>query len=118
MTLEQSVDLIEHAILHAESGDTVIPKIVSMKVRDLMDLYSEKYNKPIIIGKLRPGEKLLESLINETQAMSMIKGEDYYYIKPPYKNVCIQEQAMDYNSSLNPLSKEELKDHLIKLNLF
>lgn len=118
MTLEQSVDLIEHAILHGESGDTVIPKIISMKVQDLMELYSEKYNKPIVVGKLRPGEKMLESLINDTQAMSMVKGEDYYYIKPPYKNICILEQAMDYNSSLNPLSKQELKEYLTKLNLF
>jgi UDP-glucose 4-epimerase len=30
MTLEQSVDLIVHAIQYAESGDTVIPELVSM----------------------------------------------------------------------------------------
>lgn len=117
MTLEQSVDLIEHAILESESGDVVIPQIVSMKVCDLIEIFSEKYNKPIIIGKLRPGEKMLESLINETQAMSMIKGKDYFYIKPPYKNICIPEQAMDYNSSLNPLTKEELKKYLLELNM-
>ncbi|QKF93570.1 NDP-sugar epimerase [Fadolivirus algeromassiliense] len=117
MTLEQSVDLIEHAILYGESGDIVIPKIVSMKVKHLMELFSEKYNKPIIIGKLRPGEKMLESLINETQAMSMSKDQNYYYLKPPYKNICNVDNAMDYNSSMNPLSKEELKEYLIKLNL-
>lgn len=117
MTLEQSVDLIEHAILCAESGDIVVPQIVSMKVQDLIEIFSEKYNKPIVIGSLRPGEKMLESLINETQAMSMVKGENYYYIKPPYKNICIVEQAMDYNSSMNPLSKKELKEYLIKLGL-
>ncbi|ARF11838.1 UDP-N-acetylglucosamine 4,6-dehydratase [Klosneuvirus KNV1] len=117
MTLEQSVDLIEHAVLHGESGDVVIPKIISMKVKDLMEIFSEKYNKPIVLGKLRAGEKMLESLINETQAMSMVKGEDYYYIKPPYKNICIIEQAQDYNSAMNPLSKEGLKKYLTNLNL-
>jgi FlaA1/EpsC-like NDP-sugar epimerase len=117
MTLTQSVDLIEHAILYAESGDVVVPQIVSMRVEDLIQIYSEKYNKPIIIGTLRPGEKMLESLINETQAMSMVIGDKYYYIKPPYKNICIPEQAKDYNSSMNPLSKEQLKAYLTGLGL-
>lgn len=117
MTLEQSVDLIEHAILYAESGDIVVPHIVSMKVQDLIELFSEKYNKPIAIGKLRPGEKMLEMLINDTQAMSMVKGDNYYYIKPPYKNICIPEQAMDYDSSMNPMSKDELNNYLTSLNL-
>ena len=117
MTLSQSVDLIEHAILHSVSGDIVIPKIISMKVKDLIEIFSEKYNKPIIIGKLRPGEKMHESLINETQAMSMIETDNYYYIKPPYANICIPEQAKDYNSSMNQLSKEQLKEYLLKLNL-
>ncbi len=117
MTLSQSVDLIEHAILYAESGDIVISSLTSMRVKDLIELFSEKYNKPIRVTKLRPGEKMLESLINETQAMSMVKGENYYYIKPPHKNICNVESAMDYNSKINPLNKEELKEYLTGLNL-
>jgi len=39
MTLEQSVALIEHAILYAESGDTVIPELISMKLIDLMEIF-------------------------------------------------------------------------------
>lgn len=117
MTLDQSVDLIEHAILHAESGDIVIPTLVSMNVRDLIEIFSEKYNKPMILTEMRPGEKLLESLINESQSMSMIKGENYYYIKPSYKNICIDSQMMDYNSKNNPLNKTELKTYLENLNL-
>ena len=76
MTLDQSVDLIEHAILYAESGDTVIPKLVSMNLIDLFQIFSEIYNKPVkILDNIRPGEKLLESLINETQSMSMIRDD-------------------------------------------
>ena len=117
MTLEQSVNLIEHAILYAESGDIVIPSLVSMRVKDLIELFSEKYTKPMTITGLRPGEKMMESLINETQAMSMVKGSGYYYIKPAYKNICVVEQAIDYNSKLNPLDKAELREYLVKLDL-
>jgi len=117
MTLDQSVDLIEHAIIYGESGDIVIPTLVSMHVKDLIELFSEKYNKPIKITDLRPGEKLLESLINKSQSMSMIKGDNYYYIKPPYKNICVESQTMDYNSRMNPLGKDELKKYLDNFNL-
>ena len=117
MTLEQSVALIEHAILYAESGDIVIPELISMKLIDLMEIFSEKYGKPIRITGLRPGEKMLESLISETQAMRLINGPDgYKYIKAPYKNLLITD-AKNYNSKLNPLSKEELHKYLCDLKL-
>jgi len=119
MTLENSVDLIEHSILNGESGDTIIPKLISMKVKDLLELFSEKYNKPIKIIGLRPGEKLLESLINKTQSGRIKNNGDYIHIKSIYTfNENIDEdQLLDYNSKLNPLKKEEFKDFLNKLNL-
>lgn len=118
MTLKQSVDLIEHALIYAESGDIVIPKLISCLIIDLIEIFSELYNKPIVNGILRPGEKMLESLINETQSMRLINGPDgYMYIKPPYKNVTVNNDIKDYNSKLNLLSKEELKNYLIDLKL-
>lgn len=118
MTLDQSVDLIIHAFIHAESGDVVIPKLISFKIKELIEIFSEIYNKPVILGKLRPGEKLLESLINETQSMRLIHGKDgYMYIKPPFKNIMVDNKVKDYNSTLNPLSKDEIKVYLKSLNL-
>lgn len=112
MTLEQSVKLIEHAILVAESGDIVIPELISMKLIDMMEIFSEKYNKPIRVTGLRAGEKMLESLISDTQSMRLIKGEEYLYIKPPYKNLLVMDDVKNYNSKLNPLCKSELETYL------
>jgi UDP-glucose 4-epimerase len=118
MTLEQSVDLIEHAIQHADSGDTVIPELVSMKLVDLMDIFSETYKKPVRITGLRPGEKMLESLISETQSMRLIDGPNgYKYIKPPYKNLLITDNIRNYNSHINPLDRDALKVYLNKLSI-
>ena len=118
MTLDQSVDLVEHALLHGESGDIVIPKLMSCKIPDLIEIFSEIYNKPIVDDKLRPGEKLLESLINETQSMRLVNGPDgYMYIRPPFKNMMNMSDICDYNSMINPLTKEELKEYLLNLNL-
>jgi len=119
MTLSQSVDLIEHAIFKADSGDTVIPELISMKVKDLVEIFSEKYNKPIKVTGLRPGEKMLESLINHTQSIRMIKEDGYYHIESviDYKGKLDLENERDYNSDINPLTKEELRTYLEKLNL-
>lgn len=119
MTLEQSVDLIEHAINHGSSGDIVIPSLISCKIKDLIEIFSELYNKPIEKIPMRPGEKMLESLINETQAMRLVEDTDtkYMYIKSTYSNYKSNCEIKDYNSKINPLTKEELKDYLEKLNL-
>jgi UDP-glucose 4-epimerase len=119
MTLEQSVDLIEYAILNGESGDTVISELVSLKVQDLIELFSEKYDKPIKITGLRPGEKLLESLINESQSGRIEKHGKYTHIRSvfDYKETIDATSLRDYNSTINPLTKQELKDYLIKLQL-
>ena len=119
MTLEQSVELIEHAILSGENGDIVIPKLISCKIKDLIEIFSELYGKPIQKIPLRPGEKMLESLINETQALRLIKDDksDYMYIKPAYRNIQSNCIFQDYNSKINPLTKFELKKYLNNLNL-
>jgi len=118
MTLEQSVALIEHAILYAESGDTVIPELISMRLIDLITIFSKKYGKLIEISGLRPGEKMMESLISETQSMRLVNGNDgYMYIKPPYKNIHNTNNIRNYNSKMNPLSESELLEYLSTLHL-
>ena len=119
MTLDQSVDLIQHALTNGETGDTVIPKLISMKIKDLVELFSEKYNKPIQNIGLKPGEKLLESLINKSQSARIkVKGE-YTHIKSifDFNEIIDETKLTDYNSKINPLSKEEIKIYLNKLNL-
>jgi len=118
MTLDESVELIEYSIIHGESGDTIIPKLVSMRLIDLIEIFSEKYNKPIKKIGLRSGEKLMESLISETQAMRLVKTEKgYMHIKPPHKGILICENIQNYNSKLNPLNKEELSKYINELGL-
>ena len=119
MTLDQSVDLIEYAILNGDSGETIIPELISMKVKDLLEIFSEKYNKPIKETSVRPGEKMLESLINPTQAGRIIKNGKYYHIKSifDFNDTIDSEKLIDYNSKINPLTKQDLFIYLEKRNL-
>ena len=118
MTLEQSVNLINHAINNCESGDIVVPKLEAMKIVDLLDIFSEIYNKPYVLTKLRPGEKLAEALINETQSMRMIIDTDgYHIIKPNYSGIITNELPTEYNSNMGIINKDELRDYLANLKL-
>ena len=119
MTLEQSVELIKYAIENGDSGDTIIPELVSMNLIDLLEIFSEKYKKDIKITSVRPGEKMLESLINPTQAARIIKKNSYYHIKSifDFKETIDSNKLIDYNSKLNPLTKEQLFTYLKEKNL-
>ena len=62
---------------------------------------------------------MLESLINETQSLRLIRNKEtgYMFIKPSYKDVISNCEIQDYNSKINPMTKFELKQYLYKLNL-
>lgn len=118
MTLSQSIDLIFYALKQGESGDIVIPQLISCKIKDLLDIFSQIYQKPVVLDKLRPGEKMSESLINETQSMRIQNDQNgYIFIKPNYKTLKPSNILKDYNSNQNTLSKQQLGKLLIELDL-
>jgi FlaA1/EpsC-like NDP-sugar epimerase len=113
MTLDQSVALIEYAITHGQTGEIIIPELVSLRVKDLVELYSEKYNKPVSMGKIRPGEKLYESLISLPQSSRTFVDENkMYHITPAYRLTPTNIEQRNYNSTYNLLSKEDLALYL------
>lgn len=117
MTLEDSVKLIEYAILNGNTGEIIIPKLKSMYIKDIVSLFSIKYNKPIKIVGLRSGERIYETLINDTQSMKTIINENYYHIQPSYIKNIITEERYEYDSKQNILTKEELEEYLKNINL-
>lgn len=119
MTLEQSVELIDYAIQNGNSGETIISELVSMNVKDLMEIFSDIYNKPIKIIGLRPGEKLQESLINKTQSGRIYKKNKYIHIESVInfnKEIAISD-LVEYDSTINPISKNDLLKYLNELKL-
>ncbi len=116
MTLDDSVDLILKALNNCcKSGETLIPKIPSMKIGDLAEIFSQKYNKPIKYIGLRPGEKLHEDLINESESSRTIDIDTHYIIGPAYKPG--KGNVFSYTSADNVMSKQQLHDHLSKLGI-
>ena len=118
MTLEQSCNLIEYAINNGDSGDIIIPNLISMRIRDTFEIFSELYSKPIKVIGNRPGEKFYETLINKTESRMVAFKNHYYHLKPYYKNPINTDKYEEFNSNnCKILSKDELKNYLEKEEL-
>jgi FlaA1/EpsC-like NDP-sugar epimerase len=104
MSLNESAELIEYAILHGEPGDTIIPREISAyKISDIASYFSGKYNKPVVVSSVRTGEKLHEALISYTETYRTIARDKYYIILPTYKPIVEERILQDELTSLQNL---------------
>jgi FlaA1/EpsC-like NDP-sugar epimerase len=123
MTQQEAVKLIEFAILNGNTGETIIPKLSSMNILELFQLFSEKYDKEINITSIRPGEKLHEELLNEDELRRTYIKKGYYILPSSSTNntntITFDDKILEtgYSSCDNKLSKEELKTYLEALDL-
>ena len=97
MTLNQSVEIILHALIFGNSGETWIPEVQAVKIIDLMNYFATKFNKKIQIVGVRPGEKLHECLINETESFRTIKQ----YITETKKTFYVLQSSLKTNPNCN-----------------
>ncbi len=113
MTLQESVDLIFYAIKHGESGDLWVPKLPSMNIKDLAEIFSETYGKDIKIIGIRPGEKLHEIMLNDDEdRRSCDHDKKYMVIKEDPEHTKAFGNYKEYSSKDYVISKQDLKDKL------
>lgn len=80
ITLEEGVDLVMHALEHALGGEIFVPKIPSYRIMDVAQAIGPKCELPIV--GIRPGEKIHEEMITETDALQTISTDKHYIIVP------------------------------------
>lgn len=115
MTLDDSVDLIQTALNMGKSGETWIPRLPSMRVGDLAEIFSKKYNKPIKYIGLRPGEKKHEDLINESESTRTRSVGQHYVIGPAFE--AGRGDRFTYSSADDVMSFETLCAHIERLGI-
>ena len=116
MTLDESVDLIERAMVKGKSGETWIPTLPAMRILDLAEIFSEMSGKPVKIIGMRPGEKIHESLINESESLRAVVGKKYSIVSPSHIEP-FNDDAFLARSDQCLMTKRQLKDSLIKLEI-
>ena len=120
ITLAQGVAFVLFALEHMWGGEIFVPKIPSFRLVDLAEAIGPDCTKPVI--GIRPGEKLHEEMITETDANSSFEFSQHYVILPSmplwnaedYRRHFGGERCRNgfsYSSATNPdrLSVEQLR---------
>ena len=90
LTLDQSVDLVLRALLHARGGEVFVRKAPAATVIDLARAVARRHSPrgerhPIEVVGPRPGEKLHEVLVNEYELPRSAEDETTYTIHPEHR---------------------------------
>lgn len=110
MTLEQSVNLIDNCLQYGASGDTWIPRLKSMYIKDLLTYFCDKYGKKLRTTEIRNGEKLHEDLINKIESMRAETITDKFYVIKPYKNQPIDvNKQFEFTSCTSLMTYQEIQ---------
>jgi FlaA1/EpsC-like NDP-sugar epimerase len=80
ISLEEGVDLVLYALEHAWGGEIFVPKIPSYKITEVARAIGPDCEQKIV--GIRPGEKLHEEMITQTDALSTVELDRYYVILP------------------------------------
>lgn len=129
ITLTEALELILNGVAKAKGAEIFIPKLQAYKLSDLAEAVVEVMNKDVKVvrSSIRPGEKMHESLINQSESQYTIESDNRYVLLSPevypanvklYANAKTNPIERDYSSDKVPLiSKSRLKE-LVKREIF
>lgn len=127
ITLEEGVQMVLHAIENSWGGELYVPKIPSYRINDIATAVAPEC-KTEIVG-IRPGEKLHEEMITETDSLNTWDCGKYFVLLPGRPVWNLQEwvnkfsakrvpEGFKYNSGSNSewLTVEDIRSQ-IKLHI-
>lgn len=82
ISLDQGVQFVLDCLERMKGGEIFVPKIPAMKITDLAQVIAPRAK--VKITKIRPGEKIHESLITEEEARHAKEFDTYYVIEPQF----------------------------------
>lgn len=80
ISLEDGINMVLWSLSHMEGGEIFVPKIPSYKIMDVANAVCRECSKPII--GIRPGEKLHEEMITESDSYHTVDLGKYFAILP------------------------------------
>jgi len=123
ISLDEGVEMVFYALEHAWGGEIFVPKIPSYRITDMAMAIGPGCEHPVV--GIRPGEKLHEEMITETDSLNTLEFAKYYVILPStptwdpdsymqnYGGSRV-EMGFKYNSGTNTewLSPEQLREQI------
>mgnify|MGYP001388300783 CR=1 FL=1 len=83
ITLEQGVEFVLSSLEKTSGGELFVPKIPSMKITDLANIIAPECKQEII--GIRPGEKIHEVLLSDSDSRNAIEYSNFFIVKPEFK---------------------------------
>jgi UDP-N-acetylglucosamine 4,6-dehydratase len=80
ITLDQGVDLVLRALWTMWGGEIFVPKIPSYRIVDVAEALAPACRREIV--GIRPGEKLHEEMITETDGLNTLEFDEHFVIQP------------------------------------
>lgn len=127
ITLEACVNFVFKCLEISNGGELFVPKIPSMNIVDLAKAIAPDCEHEII--GIRPGEKIHEVLITESDSRHTLESDDFFIVEPEFK-WWSNEKHIDnggkpvpegfvYASNSNDkwLSVDEIREIVLNLNL-
>ena len=96
ISLEEGVEMVMYAIKNALGGEIFVPKIPSYKIETVAEAIAP-HAKFEYIG-IRPGEKLHEEMITESDSYTTIEFGEYYAILP--SGVNFEKYLIHYHAKM------------------
>ena len=94
ISLEEGVNLVFHALANMWGGELFVPKIPSYRIIDVAEAIGPKCKR--VMTGIRPGEKLHEEMITETDGLNTIELGKYFVILPSTQLWDVQEYCRTF----------------------
>jgi UDP-N-acetylglucosamine 4,6-dehydratase (inverting) len=96
ISLQGGVDMVMYALFHAWGGEIFIPKIPSYRITDVAMAIGPECEH-IIVG-IRPGEKVHEEMITQSDSFYTYDLGKYYAILPPTHIWSLNDFKKEFNA--------------------
>ena len=100
ISLQGGVDMVMHALEHAWGGEIFVPKIPSYKIMDVAEAVGPECEKKIT--GIRPGEKIHEEMITDSDSYYTYDLGKYYTILPSSHRWNLEEFLKHFNGKKVP----------------
>lgn len=98
ITLQEGVDLVLKALGQMWGGEIFVPKIPSYRILDVAEAIAPECRREVV--GIRPGEKLHEEMITETDGLNTLQFADHFVIQPAMPLWSSAEYARAFSGSV------------------
>lgn len=95
ISLEEGVDMVLNALADMWGGELFVPKIPSYRIADVAEAIGPKCKR--VMTGIRPGEKLHEEMITETDGLNTVELERQFVILPSTRLWDAEEFCRTFN---------------------